>query len=72
MQETLCLLVSKLTGGLRDRWNRKVQGIRRSYGRESCLPHFSGFLNEETILAIHPIFPKEAAQEYVTDSEIKA
>ena len=48
--ETLYVLVSKLPGGLRDRWNRTVQGIRRSYDREPCLSDFSGFVNEETIL----------------------
>ena len=48
--ETLCVLVSKLSGDLRDRWNKKVQSINRRYGSEPCLSDFSGFLNEETIL----------------------
>ena len=41
--KALCVLVSKLPSGLRDRWNRAIHGIRRSYGRESCLLDFSGF-----------------------------
>ena len=61
--ETLCVLVSKLPGGLRGRWNRTVQGIRRSYGREPCLSDFSGFAKEETILVNDPIFSREAVQE---------
>ena len=32
--ETLCILASKLPGGLRDRWNRTVQGIKRRYKEE--------------------------------------
>ena len=69
--ETLCILVLKLPGGLRDRWNRTVQGIRRSYDREPCLSDFSGFVKEETILVNDPIFYKKAVQEYVTHPEEK-
>ena len=58
--------MSKLPGGLRDRWNRTVQGIRRSYGREPCLSDFSRYVNEETILVNDPILSIEAVQEYVT------
>ena len=63
--------MSKLPGGLRDRWNRTVQGIRRSYGREQCLSDFSGFVKEEIIVVINPIFSREAVQEYVTHPEKK-
>ena len=61
--------MSKLPGGFRDRWNRKVQGIGMSYGREPCLSDFSGFLNEETILVNDPIFSREAVQDYATHPE---
>ena len=67
--ETLCVLVSKLLGDLRDIWNRTVQGIKRSYGREPCLSGFSGFVKEETILVNDSIFSREAVQEYITHSE---
>ena len=50
--ETLHVLVSKLLGGLRNGWNRTVQGIRRSYGREPCLSDFSGFVNKEKYWSI--------------------
>ena len=71
MPVTICVLISKLSGDLRDRWNRKVQSIRRSYGRETYLSDFYGFMNEETILVNSPIFSREAVQEYVTDPEKK-
>ena len=69
--ETLCVLVSKLPGGLKDRWNRMVQGTTRSYGRGPCLSDFSRFVKEETILVNDPIFSREAVQEYVTHPEKK-
>ena len=48
------------------RWNRKVHGIRRSYGRETCLSDFYRFVNEEAILPnitqYYPIFSREYFQ----------
>ena len=35
--EMLCILVSKLPGGLMDRWNRTVQAIRRKQRKEPDL-----------------------------------
>ena len=57
--EPLCVLVSKLPGGLRDRWNRTVQGIWRSYGRELYLSDFSRFVKEETILVNDQMFQEK-------------
>ena len=53
--ETHCILVSKLPGSLRDKWNRKVQVVRRSFRREPCLSDFASFVHEETILVNDPI-----------------
>ena len=58
--ETLCILVSKLRGSLRDRWNRNVEVVRRSFGREPCLSDFASFVHEETTLVNDPIFSKDA------------
>ena len=69
--EPLCVLVSKLPGGLRDRWNRTVQGIWRSYGREQYLSDFSRFVKEETILVNDQMFSREAVKEYVKHLEKK-
>ena len=69
--ETLCVLVSKLPGGLRVRWNRMVQGIKRNYGREPCLSDFSVLVKEKAILVNDPIFSREAVQEYIMHSEKK-
>ena len=63
--ETLCILVSKLPGRLRDSWNRKVQVVRRTLQREPCLADFSSFVFDETTLVNDPIFSRDAVQEYV-------
>ena len=68
---TLCILVSKLPGSLRDRWNRKVQVVRRSFGREPCLSDFASFVHEETTLVNDLIFSKDALLEYVQNPEKK-
>ena len=69
--ETLCILVSKLPGSLRDRWNRKVQTVRKNSGREPCLSDFASFVLEETTLVNDPIFSKDALLEYVQTPEKK-
>ena len=69
--ETLCILVSKLPGSLRDRWNRRIQVVRRSFGREPCLSDFASFVHEETTLVNDPIFSKDAVLEYVQTPEKK-
>ena len=63
--ETLCILVSKLPRSLRDRWNRKVQVVRRSFGREPCLSDFASSVHDETTAVNDPIFSKDAVLEYV-------
>ena len=58
--EILCILVSKLSGNLRDRWNGKVQVVWRVFGREPFLSNFVSFGNEETTLVSDAIFSKDA------------
>ena len=69
--EMLCILVSKLPGSLRDRWNRKVQVVRRSFRRKPCVSDFARFVHEETILVSYPIFSEDAVLEYVKTPEKK-
>ena len=69
--ETLCILVSKLPGSIKDRWNRKVQVVRRSFVREPCLSDFASFVHEETTLVNDPIFSKDAVLKYVQNLEKK-
>ena len=69
--EKLCSLVLKLPGSLRDRCNRKVQVVWRSFGRELCLSDFASFVHEETNLVNEPIFLKDPVLEYVQTPEEK-
>ena len=62
--EILCMLISKLPGVLMDRWNRKVQNIRRRELREPDLTDFVQFMEEETLLMNNPLFSREAFHEY--------
>ena len=53
--EMLCMLISKLCGGLLDRWNRTVQTIRRKQIREPDIQDLIQFVEGETTLmkALH-------------------
>ena len=44
--EMLCMLISKLSGGLMDRWNRIEQAIRRKQGREPDLQDLIHFVEQ--------------------------
>ena len=65
----LCMLISKLTGMLTDRWNRKVQNIRRRELREPDLTNFVQFVEEETLLMNDPLFSRETLHEYAGQKE---
>ena len=50
----ICMLVSRLPGSARDRWSRKVLGIRRDKGREPDMKDFIYFANDETVIMSDP------------------
>ena len=54
--EMLCMLIAKLPGGLMNRWNRKVQAIRKKHLGEPDLQDLIKFIEEETILVNNVIF----------------
>ena len=60
----LCMLISKLPGGIIERWNRKVLNIRRRQVREPTLDDTIDFIEEETILMNDPLFSREALANY--------
>ena len=62
--EILCMLVSKLPGNTRDRWNRKVLITRRQHRREPELEDFIDFFDNETQLANDPLFSRGALKDY--------
>ena len=44
------MLISKLPGGIMERWKRKVLNIRRYQVRETILDDMTDFIEEEAIL----------------------
>ena len=67
--EVLCMLIAKLPGGLMDRWNRKVQAIRKGHLCEPDLQDLIKFVEEETVLMNDPLFSREALHEYIKHPE---
>ena len=67
--EVLCMLISKFPGVLVDRWNRKVQNVRRRESGEPDLIDFVRFMEEETLLMNDPWFSREALCEYAGQKE---
>ena len=60
--EIMCMLLSKLSGGTKDKWSRRILIIRRKQGREPELADFIDFVNDENLIVNHPVFSKEAVE----------
>ena len=65
----LWMLTANLPGGLMERWNRKVQAIRKRHLCEPNLQDLIKFVEEETVLVNDPLFSREALHEYTKDPE---
>ena len=65
----LCVMVSKLPGGIMERWNRSVFKIRRHQHREHNLKDITEFVEDETVLMNDPLFSHEAFGEFNTKPE---
>ena len=57
--EILCTLISKFSGYVRERWNRKVLSVRRTCKRDPKLFDLLRFVEEEIMLFNNPLFSKE-------------
>ena len=66
--EMLCMLISKLPGGLMDRWNRTEQAIRRKQIREPDIQNLIKFV-EETTLMNDLLFSRDTLHEYTKGPE---
>ena len=64
----LCMLISKLPGGLTDRWNRTEQAIRRKLIREPDIQNLIQFV-EETTLMNDLLFSRDTLHEYTKGPE---
>ena len=66
------MLLSKLPGQLRDRYNRKVYSIRAKHLREPELKDLINYVDKETTLVSDPLFFKEAVEQYLDKRGVKA
>ena len=63
--EVMCMLLSKLPGGARDKWSRRVLLIRRNQKRDPELADFIKFVNDENMIVNDPVFSREAVEQYI-------
>ena len=68
--EMMCLVLSKLPGHTRERWNRSVMSIRRRYSREPDFADLIHFVKDEATLVNNPLFSKEALSRYIDKREV--
>ena len=58
------MLLSKLPGGIRDKWVRVVMNVRRRKEREATLRDVIGLIKEETDLVNDTLFSKSVIDQY--------
>ena len=61
----MCLVLSKLPGNLRDKWNRTVLNIKRRNLREPDFADLIHFVDDEATLVNDSLFSKNALSGYV-------
>ena len=69
MDEMICLVLSKLPGNSREKWNRTVLSIRKRYLREPGFADLIHFVDDEATLANNPLFSNDAFSGYVYRKE---
>ena len=62
------MLLSKISGKIRDKWVQAVMDVRAKEHREGTLGNFIILIREETMLVNDPLFSKEAVDQY-TDTK---
>ena len=65
----ICLVLSKLPGNLREKWNRTVLNIRTRHLREPDFADLIHIVDDEGTLANDPLFSKDALSGYVDRKE---
>ena len=55
----MCLVLSKLPGNSRQKWNRNALNIRRMHLREPDFTDLIYFVDDEVTLANDPLFSKD-------------
>lgn len=63
--EIICIFLSNLPGSVRDKCYSKVLTMQTWASRELEVADFIQFVNEKTLVVTHPMFSKEAVEQYV-------
>ena len=61
----LCVCLSKLPGGTKDKGSRRVLLIRGKQGKKPELANFIDLVNDENLIVSDPVFSKEAVEQYI-------
>ena len=62
--DILCMLISKLLGGIMERLNKKLLNKRRYQVSEPTLNYMTDYIEEETILMNDPLVSCQALADY--------
>ena len=63
--DTLCSLLAKLPGNMKDKWNRLEYNLRRHQERDAEFADLVDFAEEETILITDPMFSGDALDSFM-------
>ena len=61
----LCVCLSKLPGGTRDKWSRRILLISRKQGKEPEPADFIDFVNDGNLIVSDLVFSKESVGQYI-------
>ena len=53
--EIMCMVLSKIPGGTRDNWSKRVLLIRRKQGKEPEMVDCIGLVNDENLIVSDPV-----------------
>ena len=67
--DTLCSLLAKLRGIMKDRWNRLAYNLRRHQERDAEFSDIVNFVEEETILVTVPMFSIDALDNFMEKAQ---
>ena len=63
--EIICMISSKLSVHLQDKWNRDTLKMRRMYSREPQLFDLTNFVEDEMNLVSDPLYSRNAVSHYI-------
>ena len=62
--DVICMIILKILGFLRDRWNGHIHKIRKNQTREPGLPNLTNFVEDEMNVVKDLLFFRKAVGQY--------